>query len=82
MPLGHLRAVVSRARVNAAESRSLHGLASGVLQRLEPGHPLEARKAQRKQEQQKEPQAPGGRQEQQPQEGRREQEGETAGKQE
>ncbi|PNW78901.1 hypothetical protein CHLRE_09g393876v5 [Chlamydomonas reinhardtii] len=82
LPLGHLRAVVSRARVNAAESRSLHGLASGVLQRLEPGHPLEARKAQRKQEQQKEPQAPGGRQEQQPQEGRREQEGETAGKQE
>ncbi|KAG2432469.1 hypothetical protein HXX76_008814 [Chlamydomonas incerta] len=57
LPLGHLRGVVSRARVSAAESRSLHGLASGVLQRLDPAHPLEARKAQRRPQGQ---QGPGG----------------------
>lgn len=48
LPVGHLRAVVSRARMTAAESRSLHGLVSAVLQHLNPEHPLEAAKRQRK----------------------------------
>ncbi|GLC72152.1 hypothetical protein PLESTF_001212600 [Pleodorina starrii] len=52
LPIGHLRAVVSRARLSAAESRSLHGLASAVLQRLDPDHPLEARKQQRRKQRQ------------------------------
>ncbi|KAG2498757.1 hypothetical protein HYH03_003496 [Edaphochlamys debaryana] len=51
LPIGHLRAVLSRARLTAAESSSLHGLASAVLQRLDPEHPLEARKAANKQRQ-------------------------------
>ncbi|GLI70532.1 hypothetical protein VaNZ11_015447 [Volvox africanus] len=50
LPVGHLRSVLSRARINAAESRSLHGLASAVLQQLDPDNPLEARKMRRKQQ--------------------------------
>ncbi|KAG2454033.1 hypothetical protein HYH02_001074 [Chlamydomonas schloesseri] len=68
LPLGHLRGVVSRARVNAAESRSLHGLASAVLQALDPDHPLEARKAaQRRQQQPQQPPHPHPQQQQQQQ---------------
>ncbi|GIL89509.1 hypothetical protein Vretimale_1925 [Volvox reticuliferus] len=59
LPVGHLRSVVSRARINAAESRSLHGLASAVLQRLDPDNPLEARKLQRKQQQAQQPKVQG-----------------------
>ncbi|GIL42214.1 hypothetical protein Vafri_268 [Volvox africanus] len=51
LPVGHLRSVLFRARINAAESRSLHGLASAVLQKLDPDNPLEARKVRRKQQQ-------------------------------
>ncbi len=56
LPVGHVRAVVGRARLTAGESRSLHGLASAVLQRVDPEHPLEAQKRERKQRQQRQQQ--------------------------
>ncbi len=34
LPLGHIRAVLSRARANTWEVRSMHGLAAAVMQAL------------------------------------------------
>eukprot|EP00798_Chlamydomonas_sp_ICE-L_P009060 gene9060-16178_t len=48
LPLGNLRALLQRSRINRRESRSLHGLASAVLNALDPGHPLEQSKKQNK----------------------------------
>ncbi|EFJ46240.1 hypothetical protein VOLCADRAFT_118107 [Volvox carteri f. nagariensis] len=50
---------------SGAESRSLHGLASAVLQRLDPKHPLEARKMLRKKQQQQQQQQQEQQQQQQ-----------------
>ncbi|PNH12047.1 hypothetical protein TSOC_001074 [Tetrabaena socialis] len=75
LPVGHVRSVVSRARLNAAESRSLHGLASAVLQALDPDNPLEARKARNKlQHQQQRQQRQQGKEQQEQQQEQQEQE--------
>lgn len=63
--MGHVRAVVGRARLTASESRSLHGLASAVLQRVDPHHPLEAQKRERKQRQRQQQQGQQQREEEQ-----------------
>lgn len=36
LPVGHIRALLSRASINAWEVRSLHGLASAVLSKVQP----------------------------------------------
>lgn len=47
LPVGHARALVARARMNAAEVRSLHGLAAAVLERLAPEHELAPKRSEK-----------------------------------
>ncbi|KAG1675679.1 hypothetical protein FOA52_002388 [Chlamydomonas sp. UWO 241] len=53
LPLGHVRAVLARAKLTLTEVRSLHGLASSVIDALIPGHLQGTRRRGKKSEREK-----------------------------
>ena len=45
LPVGHVRALLSRAKVTVQEARSLHGFASSIIDVVAAGHPLGSKRS-------------------------------------
>ena len=45
LPVGHVRALLSRAKVTVQEARSLHGFVSAIIDNVAPGHPLGSKRS-------------------------------------
>ena len=48
LPVGHIRTLLSRAKVTVQEARSLHGFVSAIIDVVAPGHPLGSKRSRAK----------------------------------